>query len=130
MTPQSVESDSDYAHRVLSHIFDITLDPHRMTAAHGHRLLFLPNLNQDLNDQGQPLKLSTSVLDQAIMEACATWTAHRPLMDYLLPCWKRAVRSVNLAKNPQGSRLEVHEEAKRLSISSCLFALTMPALYG
>ncbi|GFP58427.1 ubiquitin conjugation factor E4 [Trichoderma asperellum] len=57
-TPVQPESDEDYADRILSQIFRITVDPHRMTSNQGsHRLTFLPNLNQELNDSGEPLKL-------------------------------------------------------------------------
>ncbi|POR34568.1 Ubiquitin conjugation factor E4 [Tolypocladium paradoxum] len=128
--PQQTESDADYAHRVLTQIFRITVDPHHMTDAQGQRLIFVPNLNQELNESGDPLKLSTSVLDQAIIEACGNLPLDKPLFGYLLLCWKRASKAASTAKNVSDVRSEVHEEAKRLCISNCLFSLTMPALYG
>lgn len=124
------ESDADYANRILSHIFRISVDPHNMTDNHSHRLVFLPNLNEELNDSGESLKLSVNTLDQAIMEALNAWPQNKPLMQYLLPCWKRAVKTGTSTKLTEGFRHEVHEEAKRLCMSSCLFALTMPDLYG
>ncbi|KAK7423890.1 Ubiquitin conjugation factor E4 [Neonectria punicea] len=124
------ESDEDYANRNLSHIFRVSVDPHHMTDSHGHRLVFLPGLNEELNDSGEPLKLSVNSLDQAIMEALSVWPHNKPLMQYLLPCWKRAVKAATTTKLTEGPRFEVHEEAKRLCMSSCLFALTMPDLYG
>lgn len=128
--PQQAEPDEDYAHRVLTQIFCVTVDPHHMANTQGQRLVFMPNLNQDLNDAGEPLKLSVTRLDQTIIEACSNWPLDKPLLDYLLPCWKRAVKVAHVAKNATAARLHVHEEAKRLCISNSLFALTMPDLYG
>ncbi|KAG6005940.1 hypothetical protein E4U21_007503 [Claviceps maximensis] len=127
---QRPESDQDFAHAVLSQIFRISVDPHHMSDAQGHRLVFLPHMNQELNESAEPLKLSISNLDQAIIESCSNWPMSSPLFDYLLPCWKRAVKAANTAKNATPHRQEVIEEAKRLCMSNCLFALTMPALYG
>jgi ubiquitin conjugation factor E4 B len=125
------ESNEDYAARILSQVFRVSVDPHHMTTALGHRLTFLPNLNQELNDAGEPLKLSISNLDQAIIEACTNWPHDKPLMAYLLPCWKRVVKASTAgSKLAAGPRAEIHEEAKRLCMSNCLFALTMPLLYG
>ncbi|KAK4061306.1 hypothetical protein Trihar35433_9633 [Trichoderma harzianum] len=130
-TPVQAESDEDYADRVLSQIFRVTVDPHRMTSNQGnHRLTFLPNLNQELNDSGEPLKLSVNNLDQAIIEACSGWASDKPLMQYLLPCWKRAVKAAAGNKQTSGFKFELHEESKRLCMSNCLFAVTMPVLYG
>lgn len=127
--PPQAESDEDYADRVLSQIFRISVNPHHMSNSSGHRLAFLPALNQELNDAGEPLKLSVSTLDQAIIEACSSWPGDKPLLSYLLPCWKRAVKAATSAKITAGPRFDVHEESKRLCMSNCLFALTMPILY-
>ncbi|KAH0602076.1 hypothetical protein MHUMG1_00955 [Metarhizium humberi] len=127
---QKSETDEDYAHRVLSQVFRVSVDPHHMATPQGQRLIFLPNLNQELNDSGDSLKLSIGNLDQAIIEACSSWTLTKPLLEYLLPCWKRAVRASSTAKNVSAPRQEILDEAKRLCMSNCLFALTMPALYG
>lgn len=129
-TSSQLESDEDYANRILSHIFHITVNPHVMTDGQSHRLAFLPSLNEELNESNEPLKLSVGNLDQALMEALNAWPLEKPLMQYLLPCWKRALKSATQAKTTRGPRHEVHEEAKRLTMSSCLFALTMPDLYG
>lgn len=125
-----VESDEDYANRVLTQVFRITVDPHHMTNPQGQRLVFLPGLNEELNESGEPLKLSSNNLDQAIIEAATSWPQDKPLMSYLLPCWKRAVKAASTAKVPAGPKAETHDEAKRLCMSNCLFALTMPALFG
>lgn len=100
-----------------------------MSTPQGVRLTFLPSLNEELNESGEPLRLSTGTLDQAIIEACSSWPADKPLLSYLLPCWKRAVKQA-AQKTSSTKRQQLHEEAKRLSMSNCLFALTMPDLYG
>ncbi|VZH90914.1 unnamed protein product [Fusarium fujikuroi] len=125
--PEPVES---YADRTLSQIFRITVDPHNMVNSSGQRLTFLPNLNEELNESGEPLKLSVNTLDQALMEAASSYPHDKPLMNYFLPCWKRAVKASLQFKGTEGPKFEVHEEAKRLCMSGCLFALTMPDLYG
>ncbi|KAM0220739.1 hypothetical protein ACHAPQ_001517 [Fusarium lateritium] len=124
------ESDASYADRILSQIFRITVDPHKMINGHGQRLAFLPSLNEELNESGEPLKLTLNILDQALMEAATSYPQDKPLMNYFLPCWKRAVKASVQFKATEGPKLEVHEEAKRLCMSGCLFALTMPDLYG
>ncbi|KAF5548037.1 ubiquitin conjugation factor E4 B [Fusarium phyllophilum] len=124
------ESDESYADRTLSQIFRITVDPHNMVNTSGQRLTFLPNLNEELNESGEPLKLSVNTLDQALMEAASSYPHDKPLMSYFLPCWKRAVKASVQFKGTEGPKFEVHEEAKRLCMSGCLFALTMPDLYG
>ena len=101
-----------------------------MINPHGQRLTFLPNLNEELNESGEPLKLSVNTLDQALMEAASSYPQDKPLMNYFLPCWKRAVKASLQIKTTEGPRFEVHDEAKRLCMSGCLFALTMPDLYG
>ena len=87
-------------------------------------------LNEELNESGEPLKLSVNTLDQALMEAASSYPHDKPLMNYFLPCWKRAVKASLQFKGTEGPKFEVHEEAKRLCMSGCLFALTMPDLYG
>ncbi|RBQ65804.1 hypothetical protein FVER14953_21415 [Fusarium verticillioides] len=124
------ESDESYADRTLSQIFRITVDPHNMVNTSGQRLTFLPNLNEELNESGEPLKLSVNTLDQALMEAASSYPHDKPLMNFFLPCWKRAVKASLQFKGTEGPKFEVHEEAKRLCMSGCLFALTMPDLYG
>lgn len=128
--PPQTESDEDYADRVLQQLFRITVDPHEVVNKQGQRLTFLPDLNEELNSNGQPLKLSVASLDQAIMEACYLFPHEKPLMRYLLPCWKRVVRHVNVSKATEGPRFDLIKEAKRLCISACLFSLALPALYG
>lgn len=101
-----------------------------MTNAQGQRLTFLPGVNEQLNEEGQALKISVEVLSQAVMEAAGMWPHDKPLMEYLLPCWKRAVKAGSGGKMATGERAVVLEEAKRLAMSNCLFALAIPDLFG
>jgi ubiquitin conjugation factor E4 B len=123
------ESLGDFADRVLSHIFRVTVDPSRLVDAHGHKLTFLPGVSQELQDTGEPLKLNANVLDSAILEAATAWPQEKPLLNYLLPCWKRAVRALGSVRDNAKQKREVLEEAKRLCMSNCLFALTIPDLF-
>ena len=129
--PSTVESDEDYVDRIISSVFRITVNPHKMSINQGAKLMFLPNLNEELNEAGDHLKFTISNLDTAILEAASNNVPHStPLMDYFLPCWKRAHKLSTQSKAPSGPRFDVHEEARRLAMSNCLFALTMPDLYG
>jgi len=124
------ESIEEYADRVLSQVFRITTDPAKTTDAHGHKLTLLPDLSAEQVDNGEALLLSATVLDSALLEACTAWPADRPLLHYLIPCWKRVIRALSGVKEAQQQKRELLIEAKRLCMSNCLFALTMPTLYG
>ena len=125
----STETDEDYTHRMLTNIFKVTADPLVMSDPQGQRLVFLQNLNQELNDSGMPLKLCQKHLDQTIIEACNLWPVDKPIMNYLLPCWKRAVQAANKNKVTEGPRFFLHEEAKRLTMSNAMFSLSIPQLF-
>jgi ubiquitin conjugation factor E4 B len=128
-TPAAQETIEDYGDRVLSSIFRVTLDPSRTTDSHGHKLTFLPNLSQELADEGAPLKLSAGRVEEAILEAATAWPADRPLLDYLLPCWKRVTRTLKALRGPAPEKEALLKEARRLCFSNCIFALTMPELF-
>ena len=119
----------DYADKMLSQILRITLDPTREADVHGHKLTFLPNLSQDLQESGAPLKLSADVLDSAIVEAATAAPSSRPILDYLIPCWHRVIRAIKVFRGPAPEKEEVLREARRICFSNCIFALTMPELF-
>jgi ubiquitin conjugation factor E4 B len=128
-TQPRVESLEDFANNMLGHIFRVTADPSRTTDTHGHKLAFLPQLSQDLQESDAPLRLSIDVLDGAIVEAATATPPSVPVLDYLLPCWKRVTRTIKLLRNPTPEKLEVLKEARRICFSNCIFALTMPELF-
>ncbi|KAL2024151.1 hypothetical protein VTK56DRAFT_9931 [Thermocarpiscus australiensis] len=124
------ETIEEYADRVLGNIFRVTLDPSRTTDSSGHKLTFLPNLSQELADEGSPPRLSVERLEEAIMEAATAVPHDRPLFDYLLPCWKRVTRTLKVLRGPAQQKQALLKEARRLCFSNCIFALTMPELFS
>lgn len=115
----------------MSAIFKLTLNEDRQRDIHGQRLTFLPGLRSELTDEGRELRIDTSVLDQALLEAASNTPQQKPL-NYLLPCWKR------ISKLHKGFRRARDDdpkflvlcEARRLCLSYCMFAITMPEMFG
>ncbi|KAK1836114.1 ubiquitin conjugation factor E4 [Podospora conica] len=128
--PPKEESIDDYTDRVLCSLFRVTLDPSRETDSSGHKLTFLPTLSQELAEENAPLKLSVDRLEEAIVEAAAAFPHHLPLLNYLLPCWKRVTKSLKLLRGPAPQKEEVLKEAKRLCFSNCIFAISVPELFS
>jgi ubiquitin conjugation factor E4 B len=113
-----------WENKTLGQIFRISLEPSP------HKVIPLPNLKSELEEEKLPVSLSIDKLDSAILEACSTIPHNRPVLDYLLPCWKRVVKALRGLKGYVGSKDAILKEAKRLCMSHCLFALEMPELYG
>jgi ubiquitin conjugation factor E4 B len=124
------ETVDQYSDRLLTQIFRVTVDPQQTIDSNGHRLLFLEGTSQELIDEGVPLQLTKERLDSALMEASSLQSHGAPLLSYLLPCFKRAHKALTLSKEGPGEKREVLQEAKRLAVSHCLFALTLPDLFG
>ncbi|KAL8831689.1 MAG: hypothetical protein Q9170_005185 [Blastenia crenularia] len=125
------ETLGDWEDKVLRAIFRTTLDPSAKSDGHGHQLHFVKSVRADLADQGQPIRLTTAILDQAILETASGVSKITPL-DYLLGCWKRVTAQLKHSKThkAEGSRLDVVKEARRLCMSYCIFAITMPEMFG
>ncbi|KAK4981517.1 Ubiquitin conjugation factor E4 [Elasticomyces elasticus] len=123
------ESIETWEDRTLSSVFRISLKPDATKDVHGHPLHFAASLHDDLTEEKKPLLLSTSVLDQAITEAATD--AGQPL-EYLLSCWKRVARQFRGMKNSNAEdpKYNVVKEARRLCMSYCIFAATMPEMFG
>jgi len=124
------ESLEDWSNRALSDIFRVTLDQERTTDAQGSRLVYLSDLKADLEESGEPLKLTASSLDSALLEAARHVPSNMALLDYFLPCWKRILRALRAARKPTPEREAVLREAKRLCMSNSIFAVTMPEYFG
>lgn len=125
------ESVEAWENRILSAVFRLTLDQATSQDIHGHHLHFLGGVKTDLEDQNEPVMLSTAVLDQALLEAASSLGKTSPL-DYLLGCWKRITKQWRTLK---GASIEdpkhgIIREARRLCMSYCLFAVTMPDMFG
>ncbi|KAI0384620.1 ubiquitin conjugation factor E4 [Hypomontagnella monticulosa] len=124
------ETLDDWSNRAMSDIFRITLDENRTTDTRGNKLTYLPELKAELEESGEAVKLTVSTIDSAILEAARLFPLENALLDYLLPCWKRVVRALKPARTPPPEKLAVLNEAKRLCMSNCIFALTMPEYFG
>jgi ubiquitin conjugation factor E4 B len=125
------ESLEAFEERTLSAVFRITLDEANTTDTNGLKLRYLPGVRQDLEEQGQPIRVSVGVLDQALLEAASNLKNKRPLT-YLMPCWKRVSRLYRGFKKAAGddAKYEVVKEARRLCLSYCIFSVTMPEMFG
>lgn len=119
-----------WADRTIGNIFRITLDTNNTRDAHGHRLYFASGVKSDLEDEGKPLRFTTDILDQAILESASSRTEGKPL-DYLLGCWKRSSRLFRGMRNDKDDpKHGVVKEARRLCFNYCIFAATMPDMFG
>lgn len=92
--------------------------------------MFLLNLREELHQGGEPLKLNAQNIDQAILEAASTVPSSKPVLSYLLPAFKRIIKIGSSARRPTPEKQAVLDEAKRLCVSNCIFALTVPELFG
>ncbi|KAH9881713.1 hypothetical protein IAQ61_000440 [Plenodomus lingam] len=122
----SLESWEDYT---IGAIFRITLDPSRRQDAHGHQLHHVAGARSDLEDEGKSLRFTTDMLDSAIVEAASSHSQGTAL-DYLLGCWKRVSRQLKSIANKSDPKYEILKEARRLCFSYCMFAATMPDMFG
>ncbi|KAF2662298.1 hypothetical protein K491DRAFT_585674 [Lophiostoma macrostomum CBS 122681] len=118
-----------WTNRTLGGIFRATLDPNNTRDAHGHRLYFVSGVKGDLEEENKPLHLTTDILDQAILESASNQTESKPL-EYLLSCWKRASRLFRGMHNKNDPKYEVAREARRICFNYCIFAATMPDMFG
>ncbi|KAI1389114.1 ubiquitin conjugation factor E4 [Hypoxylon trugodes] len=124
------ENLETWSNRVLGEIFRVTLDETRTADNRGTKFTYLPELKAELEQSGDPVKLTASSIDSAILEAARHVPTDKALLDYLLPCWKRVVKASKPARPPPAEREAVLNEAKRLCMSNCIFALTMPEYFG
>ncbi|KAJ5143935.1 uncharacterized protein N7515_002722 [Penicillium bovifimosum] len=128
--PPKVESIESFEDRTLSAVFRLTLKEEGHRDIHGTRT-YLPGLRSELQDGGKELRIQISVLDQALLEAASQAEGERPL-DYLLPCWKRITKlHKGFRRTGDGDpKYQVLCEARRLCMSYCIFAITMPEMFG
>ncbi|KAL7623730.1 Ubiquitin conjugation factor E4 [Parahypoxylon ruwenzoriense] len=124
------EALDDWSNRVLGDIFRLTLDETRTTDSRGNKLTYLPELRAELQQSNDPIKLTALSIDSAILEAARYVPESKALLDYLLPCWKRVVKATKPARPLPPEREEIVNEARRLCMSNCIFALTMPEYFG
>ncbi|PQE32096.1 Ubiquitin conjugation factor E4 protein [Rutstroemia sp. NJR-2017a WRK4] len=128
-TPAAEEPIEVYESRILSQIFRITLDPEQKTDSSNHKLIYLPDLRKELEEDGGEVRLTAGNLDAAILEAAATIPHNKPVFDYLLPCWKRVTKALKARRGYAGQKDAILKEAKRLCMSNCIFAAEMPDIF-
>lgn len=124
------ETADEFESRTLGSIFRVTLEEGRQVDLSGHKLTFLSGVRQELEESGEAIRLSVSNLDSAILEAASKIPHEKPVLDYLLPCWKRTVRALKNLRGYASTRDLLLKEARRLCMSNCIFAVTMPELFG
>lgn len=127
-TTESLETWED---RSLRHIFRVTLKAEENRDLHGHELKFLASTREDLVATGSTLRLNMEILEGAITEAAGQVSNGKPF-EYLLECFKRVSRAIRGTKY-RGSEDPKHDilgEARRLCMSYCVFAVTMPEMFG
>lgn len=125
------ETPQEWEDIVLRAIFRLTLDPSVTSGGHAHSPSFVKGVRGELEEQGLPILLSAVMLDQAILEAASNLSKITPL-DYLLACWKRVTAQFkhHKANRAEDNKIEVLKEARRLCMSYCIFAITMPEMFG
>ena len=128
--PSADEDIDTYENRILGQIFRVTLDPEKRVDASNHKLIYLPNLKQELEEEEAPVRLSKDRLDSAILEACSTIPHNKPVLDYLLPCWKRITKTMKGLRGYSNAKDAIVKEARRLCLSNCVFAVEIPQLFG
>lgn len=119
----------EWTDKLLTSILRVSLDPSQTFDSAGHNLTYLPELSQEIRGEGQEPLLSIDRFQEAVMEAGTLYPQHKPLMRYFLGCWKRVTKfRILRASTPE--KEEALKEAKRLCFSNCIFAVTMPEMFG
>ena len=118
--------------KTLNEIFRVSLDPQHEKNAQGHRLRFLRETKRDIEESGEEASLSTSTLDQALLEAASNLGKNVTPFDYLLGCWKRVTKEWKPLRKlgELDAKFVVIKEARRLCMSYCIFAIAMPEMFG
>ncbi|KAI1088962.1 ubiquitin conjugation factor E4 [Rostrohypoxylon terebratum] len=124
------ESLEDWTNRMLSDIFRITLDETKTVDHRGFKFTYLPELKAELEESGDSVKLTVTTIESALLEAVRHLPSTKPILDYLLPCWKRVVKATKPPRPLPAEKEAVVNEAKRLCMSNCIFALTMPEYFS
>ena len=128
---QGYDNVENWEDKTLGGIFKITLNDGSEQGNTGKPLNYLPGVVADLKDEGSPIRLHTGILDQVIVEVVSSFSEEKPLQ-YLLGCWKRVSRLYRAMRVPGGddSRYKIVKEARRLCMSYCIFAMTIPEMFG
>lgn len=109
----------------------VTLSPEEVVDLNGNKLAFLQSTRRDLEDQNVPILLNVEVLEGAITEA-ANQAEDKNIFRYLLSCFKRFSRAIRSTRysDDNDPKHDILKEARRLCMSYCVFAITMPEMFG
>jgi ubiquitin conjugation factor E4 B len=114
----------------LRQIFRVTLTVEEIKDSFGSKLAFLASTRDELEQANQPLLLNVEMGDAILTEAAQTTGGK--VFEYFLQCFKRAVRTIRGMKSTgtEDPKLEILKEARRMCMSYCVFAVTMPEMFG
>ena len=126
------ETSEQWEDRVLGNLFRLTLWEEHQHDAHGNHLQFIGSTRLDLEDSGEPVRMTVGMLDQALLEAASNLKQGTAPLDFLLGCWKRVSRQYKALRKAgeEDPKFVVVKEARRLCMSYCIFAITMPDMFG
>lgn len=125
------ETPEQWQDRILGNLFRLSLDSDHQIDGHGNRIHYLEATRNELEEQHEPLRLNTGLLDQVILEAASNLDKDTAPLDYLLGCWKRISRQYKALRKfgEIDPKFAVIKEARRLCMSYCVFAITMPEMF-
>lgn len=121
------ESNEQWEDKTLRGIFRISLDPAHRTDSHGHRLQYVDGFRKELEEQGAPIRLTSGNIEEPLQEI-ATKLGETAALSNFLGCWKRVSRLYRGMKS-QDSKYNIVKEARRLCMSYCIFAITIPEMF-
>ena len=125
------ENIEQWEDRILKNVFRFSLDPTQAKDVNGHDLYVLANIKEEMEGEGQDARLSTELLEQAIVEAGSNLGRLSP-HDWLFASWKRALRISKSIKDktPDNKKWVIISEAQRLCFSWCILSITTPELFN
>ena len=126
------ETPEQWEDRILGNVFRFSLDSDYHVDGHDNQIHYLKTTRNELEEQHEPLRLNTGLLDQAILEAASNLENDTAPLDYLLGCWKRISRQYKTLRKlgEKDVKFAVIKEARRFCMSYCVFAITMPEMFG
>ncbi|KAI7126315.1 hypothetical protein KC352_g32021, partial [Hortaea werneckii] len=125
--PEDLDSWQD---RSLRSIFRVSLKAEETKDFNGDQLLFLKNAREEMEEAGKPVRLSVEDLESAITEMASNAPGGKPF-EYLLTCFKRTTRALRGVRfsGPEDPKRDILKEARRLCMSYCIFAVTLPEMF-
>ncbi|KAF8459134.1 ubiquitin elongating factor core-domain-containing protein [Terfezia claveryi] len=125
---KGIQTLGSWEDKTLSVIFRITLQPEGTRNDQYH----LGRLQTELEAEGEPVRLTTGILDQAILSIVSSDYIKESPFDYLLSCWKRAAHfQRNMRPGTEGDEAKstVLAEAKRMAMCYAEYCITMPDMF-